>query len=100
MATLAPSAARRLAIAAPIPRDAPVPSAILPSRFFDMGVLPSCLECVEQLGVTLPAGAQAKSPDPRTASDNFRMTGLRTYRPGMAAGSKAFAGQNGLVWRI
>src|ERR1700722_4638592 len=37
MATLAPSAARRLAIAAPMPRDAPVTSAILPSRFFDMG---------------------------------------------------------------
>src|SRR6202041_569175 len=50
MATLAPSAARRLAIAAPMPRDAPVTSAILPSRFFDMGVLPGCLECAEQWG--------------------------------------------------
>src|ERR1035438_2835154 len=34
MATLAPSAARRLAIAAPIPRDPPVTSAIFPSSFF------------------------------------------------------------------
>src|SRR5437899_1560005 len=33
MATLAPSAARRLAIAAPMPREPPVMSAIFPSSF-------------------------------------------------------------------
>ena len=33
MATFAPSAARRLAIAAPMPRDPPVTRAILPSSF-------------------------------------------------------------------
>src|ERR1700688_1104803 len=33
MATFAPSAARRLAIAAPIPREPPVTSAIFPSSF-------------------------------------------------------------------
>src|SRR6476661_8814821 len=33
MATLAPSAARRLAMAAPMPREPPVISAILPSSF-------------------------------------------------------------------
>src|SRR5258705_9075234 len=33
MATFAPSAARRLAIAAPIPREPPVMSATFPSRF-------------------------------------------------------------------
>src|SRR5438270_6230814 len=33
MATFAPSAARRLAIAAPMPREPPVMSAIFPSRF-------------------------------------------------------------------
>src|SRR6202040_1111946 len=33
MATLAPSAARRLAIAAPMPREPPVTSAIFPSSF-------------------------------------------------------------------
>src|SRR5271154_3727925 len=36
MATLAPSAAKRLAIAAPMPREPPVMSAILPSSCFDM----------------------------------------------------------------
>src|SRR6266403_6118131 len=36
MATFAPSAARRLAIAAPIPREPPVMSAIFPSRFLDI----------------------------------------------------------------
>src|SRR3989440_7536286 len=36
MATLAPSAARRLAIAAPMPRDPPVISAIFPSSFLFM----------------------------------------------------------------
>src|SRR6266481_1289259 len=36
MATFAPSAARRLAIAAPMPRDPPVMSAIFPSSFFDI----------------------------------------------------------------
>jgi hypothetical protein len=34
MATLAPSAARRLAIAAPMPREPPVTRAILPSSLF------------------------------------------------------------------
>src|SRR6266404_1410227 len=36
MATFAPSAARRLAIAAPIPREPPVMSAIFPSSFLDI----------------------------------------------------------------
>src|SRR5580692_520986 len=36
MATLAPSAARRLATAAPMPREPPVMSAIFPSNFFDI----------------------------------------------------------------
>src|SRR6267154_3623587 len=36
MATFAPSAARRLAIAAPIPREPPVTSAIFPSSFLDI----------------------------------------------------------------
>src|SRR6266481_5596079 len=40
MATSAPSAARRLAIAAPIPREPPVMSAIFPSSFFDIVVSP------------------------------------------------------------
>src|SRR5437899_12469227 len=35
MATFAPSAARRFAIAAPMPREPPVMSAIFPSRFLD-----------------------------------------------------------------
>src|SRR5882724_2443590 len=39
MATFAPSAARRLAIAAPMPRDPPVMSAIFPSSFFDIVLL-------------------------------------------------------------
>src|ERR1700687_1941232 len=39
MATFAPSAARRLAMAAPIPRDPPVMSAIFPSSFFDIVLL-------------------------------------------------------------
>src|SRR6185437_6748468 len=39
MATFAPSAARRLAIAAPIPRDPPVMSAIFPSSFLDIAFL-------------------------------------------------------------
>src|ERR1700677_5290043 len=38
MATMAPSAARRLAIAAPIPLEPPVTSATLPSSFFDIAV--------------------------------------------------------------
>jgi hypothetical protein len=40
MATLAPSAARRFAIPAPMPRDPPVISAILPSSFLDIPFLP------------------------------------------------------------
>src|SRR5580704_10801826 len=36
MATFAPSAARRLAIAAPMPREPPVMSATFPSNFFDI----------------------------------------------------------------
>src|SRR5580692_1316959 len=36
MATFAPSAARRLATAAPMPREPPVMSAIFPSNFFDI----------------------------------------------------------------
>src|SRR5256714_14249166 len=36
MATFAPSEARRLAIAAPMPRDPPVTSAIFPSSFLFM----------------------------------------------------------------
>src|SRR5882762_3066480 len=43
MATFAPSAARRLAIAAPIPREPPVTSAIFPSRFLDIVVPPILL---------------------------------------------------------
>ena len=39
MATFAPSAARRLAIAAPMPREPPVMSAIFPSNFFDIVLL-------------------------------------------------------------
>ena len=39
MATLAPSSAKRLAIAAPIPREPPVTSATFPSSFLDMGFL-------------------------------------------------------------
>src|SRR5712672_2196511 len=40
MAKSAPSAPRRLAIAAPIPREPPVMSAIFPSSFFDIVVSP------------------------------------------------------------
>src|SRR5882724_7979280 len=40
MATFAPSAARRLAIAAPIPREPPVTSAIFPSSVLDIALLP------------------------------------------------------------
>src|ERR1700719_3545 len=36
MATFVPSAARRLAIAAPMPREPPVMSATFPSRFLDI----------------------------------------------------------------
>src|SRR5260370_38203413 len=36
MANFAPSAARRLAIAAPMPREPPVMSAIFPSNLFDI----------------------------------------------------------------
>jgi hypothetical protein len=36
MTTFAPSAARRLAMAAPMPREPPVMSAIFPSNFFDI----------------------------------------------------------------
>src|SRR6266478_2471871 len=43
MATPAPSAARRLAIAAPMPREPPVTSAIFPSRFLDIVVPPILL---------------------------------------------------------
>src|SRR6202162_4202998 len=43
MATFAPSAARRFAIAAPMPREPPVTSAIFPSRFLDIVVPPVLL---------------------------------------------------------
>src|ERR1700722_14397992 len=39
MVTFAPSAAKRLAMAAPMPREPPVTSAIFPSNFFDMLLL-------------------------------------------------------------
>src|SRR5580693_6929097 len=43
MATFAPSTARRLAIAAPMPREPPVTSAIFASRFLDIVVPPILL---------------------------------------------------------
>src|SRR6266849_3453416 len=45
MATFAPSAARRLAIAAPMPREPPVMSAIFPSSFFDIVLLLYAQSC-------------------------------------------------------
>src|SRR5260370_24596587 len=45
MATFAPSAARRLAIAAPMPREPPVISAIFPSSFFDIVLLLYAQSC-------------------------------------------------------
>src|SRR6266404_4210045 len=49
MATLAPSAARRLAIAAPIPREPPVTRATLPSSFLDIAFLLFC-EGLREMG--------------------------------------------------
>src|SRR5438552_9197410 len=43
MATFAPSAARRLAIAAPMPREPPVISAIFPSSCLDIVFLQSAM---------------------------------------------------------
>src|SRR4029077_18869265 len=48
MATFAPSEARRLAIAAPMPRDPPVISAIFPSSFLFM-ILFSSIRFVDSL---------------------------------------------------
>src|SRR5438445_12673943 len=45
MATFAPTAARRLAIAAPMPREPPVMSAIFPSSFFDIVLLLYAQSC-------------------------------------------------------
>src|SRR6202166_1588609 len=45
MATFAPSAARRFAIAAPMPREPPVMSAVFPSNFFDIVVLLYAQSC-------------------------------------------------------
>jgi hypothetical protein len=48
MATLAPSEAKRFAMAAPMPREPPVTSANLPSSFFDMEFLLLRITDVEQ----------------------------------------------------
>src|SRR6202044_2757212 len=63
MATLAPSAASRFAIAAPIPREPPVTSAIFPSRFLDM-LLPSVSVLVfRDLLSTLSVRTRSRNPE-------------------------------------
>src|SRR5580693_4787274 len=61
MATLAPSAARRLAIAAPMPREPPVTSATLPA---------SGLSCVAFIGWFLSALPRPLRPSARLAHPN------------------------------
>src|SRR3989442_14083007 len=52
MATFAPSAARRLAIAAPMPREPPVISAIFPSSFLNIVLLPYARSPLQMPGAT------------------------------------------------
>src|SRR6266566_9867153 len=71
MATLAPSAARRLAIAAPMPREPPVTSAIFPSSFLVIVFLLFLYLCIEWYKtkrwtkacqvIYLPIGMKSKS---------------------------------------
>src|SRR6266404_8351065 len=64
MAIFAPSAARRLAMAAPMPRDPPVIRAIFPSSFLFMVCLPVSFEVgflFVSLGIQLRAGQTLSS---------------------------------------
>src|SRR6202453_1792789 len=72
MATFAPSAARRLAIAAPMPREAPVMSAIFPSNFIDiihLLELDICSSGMSQL-LSLAQGIQSPHWITRVASSS------------------------------
>src|SRR5271155_1429053 len=61
MATFAPSAARRLAIAAPMPREPPVMSAIFPSNFFDIIHLPELDICSSGMNQILICSPEASN---------------------------------------
>src|ERR1700691_383079 len=72
-ATAAPSAARRLAIAAPIPREPPVTSATLPSSLFDIAVPLSISRERGGARATIPQGSSS-------GSGRERATALRERR--------------------
>src|SRR5580704_16287963 len=71
MATFAPSAARRLAIAAPIPREPPVTSAIFPSNFFDIVVLLELDICLSGMIPNFSARPTHAKVTPSDAFDNL-----------------------------
>src|ERR1700722_18115001 len=73
MATLAPSAARRLAIAAPMPREPPVTSAIFPSNFFAIVLLLYALQ--DQMGHN-----EAASFEPGQSTTETNCSSSRTKR--------------------
>src|SRR5437762_8646849 len=80
MATLAPSAARRLAIAAPIPREPPVTSAALLVKLDTVRLL-SCCEQVHR-----------HSANPLTASPGAARRTINTYvRITLSSGCGIFA---------
>ena len=94
MATAAPSAARRCAMAAPMPREPPVMRAVLPASFGVLSVfmmlffcLDLCLCCghvVLLVGVLIPAADSAQYRDPCAAMlfrhDGFPSMELRHLR--------------------
>src|SRR6266536_1616510 len=85
MATFAPSAARRLAIAAPIPRDPPVMSATFPSSFLVIFFSPISFNYVS-MSIKVNAGQKVSSDlftyryEIKNCSDTARATAR--LRPG------------------
>src|SRR4029077_9688829 len=106
MATFAPSEARRLAIAAPMPRDPPVISAVFPSSFLFM-ILFSSLRFVDSLCIDwyktrrrtkpcqviyLPIGIQPSLPPPPRPDDRVpSIIGPKAYKCAPARGEASLS---------
>src|ERR1700751_5283865 len=97
MATFAPSAARRLAIAAPMPREPPVMSAIFPSSF--LVIFSSCFFNYVSIGIqiTLDKSVSNDLFTHRYEIRDYRGTARTTacLRPGRRLGTRhaRFLGQ-------
>src|ERR1700758_4732904 len=77
IATFAPSTARRLAIAAPMPREPPVMSATFPSNFFDIVRLLELDICSSGMSQNLLLAQGIQSP--HWINQVFSSSGFEAY---------------------